>query len=225
MRHVAVAKHLTLAAGLADALDHRIMVQRIRQDQAIRNQLADGCNAGLVRDVTRGEQQRRLLAVQVGQFLLELHQGMMGSGDVAGAAGAGAHPGGGLDHGANDLGVLAHSEVVVGAPDHDVARPVRGMPHGVRKPARDPLKVGENPVAPLVMQAVESGRKELAVIHRKTLNGSWGWSGSGLFRAFPGLMSSRESGLGSQMGEGQFASSCAPKLDADQHAVCALCRR
>ena len=125
MRHVAVAKDLTLAAGLADAFDHRIVVERVRQDQAIRNELGDGRDAGLVRDVARGEQQRRLLAVQVGQFLLELHQGMMGPRNVAGAAGAGAGPGGGLDHGADNLGVLPHSEVVVGAPDHDVAGPFR----------------------------------------------------------------------------------------------------
>ena len=39
----------------------------------------------------------------------------------------------------------------------------------MRKPARDPLEIGENPVAPLVMQAVEGGTEELAVIHRKTL--------------------------------------------------------
>jgi hypothetical protein len=42
----------------------------------------------------------------------------------------------------------------------------------VRKPARDAFKIGENPVTPLVMQAVEGGAEELAVIHRKTRNGA-----------------------------------------------------
>ena len=70
MRHVVVAEDLALAAGLADAFDHRIVVERVRQDQAVRNQLGDGRDAGLVRDIARGEQQRGLLAVQVGQFLL-----------------------------------------------------------------------------------------------------------------------------------------------------------
>src|SRR5438876_10966234 len=110
--------------------------------------------------------------------------------DVAGAAGAGAYSGRGLDHGADHLGVLAHSEVVVGAPDHDVARPFWGMPHRMGEPARDPLEVGENPVAPLIMQAVEGGREEPAVIHRKNL-GAGSQGGSRLFRAFPGLLSSR----------------------------------
>jgi hypothetical protein len=91
----------------------------------------------------------------------------MGAGDVAGAAGAGPDPGRGLDHGAGDLGMLSHSEIIVRAPDHDIARPFRGMPHRVGKSARHSLKIGENPVAPFVMQAAEGGTEELAVIHRK----------------------------------------------------------
>ncbi len=146
MRHVVVAEHLALAAGLADAFDHRIVVELVRQDQAIRNQLGDGRNAGLVRDVARGEQQRGFLAVQIGQFLLQLHQRMMGAGDVAGAAGAGADARGGLDHGADHLRVLAHAEIVVGAPDHDIARPLRASatPRAEtgRRCARDRRKPG-----------------------------------------------------------------------------------
>jgi hypothetical protein len=38
----------------------------------------------------------------------------------------------------------------------------------VWKPARDPFEVGKNPVAPLVMQAIEGGGEELTVIHRQT---------------------------------------------------------
>src|SRR6266436_272530 len=94
---------------------------------------------------------------------------MMGARDVAGAAGAGADPRGGLDHGADHLGVLAHAEIVVGTPDHDIARPLRGMPRRMREPAGDALEVGENPVAPLLMQAVKGDTEELAVIHRKNL--------------------------------------------------------
>jgi hypothetical protein len=43
------------------------------------------------------------------------------------------------------------------------------MPHRVREPAGDALEIGENPVAPLIMQAAEGGTEELAVIHRKDL--------------------------------------------------------
>ena len=110
--------------------------------------------------------------MQVGQFLFELHQRMMGAGDVAGAAGAGAHARGGLDHGADHLGMLAHAEIVVGTPDHDIARALRRVPERMREPAGDPFEVGENAVAPLVMQAVEGGTEEFAVIHRKTWSGT-----------------------------------------------------
>jgi hypothetical protein len=36
------------------------------------------------------------------------------------------------------------------------------------KSSRDPLEVGENPVAPLVMQAAEGGTEKFAVIHHKS---------------------------------------------------------
>jgi hypothetical protein len=48
------------------------------------------------------------------------------------------------------------------------------MPYRMGKAARDPFEIGENPIAPLIMQAVEGGTEELAVIHRKTWNGVWG---------------------------------------------------
>ena len=80
--------------------------------------------------------------MQVGQFLFELHQRMMGARDVAGAAGAGADSRGGFDHGADHFGMLAHPEVVVGAPDHDIALALRRVPDRVREAARDPFEVG-----------------------------------------------------------------------------------
>jgi hypothetical protein len=43
------------------------------------------------------------------------------------------------------------------------------MPYRVGKPAGDTFQIGENPIAPLVMQAVESGAEKLAVIHRENL--------------------------------------------------------
>src|SRR2546421_160029 len=58
---------------------------------------------------------------------------MVGAGDIAGATGAGTHAGGGFDHGADHLGVLAHAEVIVGAPHDHVAGAVRRMPDGARE--------------------------------------------------------------------------------------------
>jgi hypothetical protein len=44
------------------------------------------------------------------------------------------------------------------------------VPDRVREASGDALEIGENAVAPLVMEATEGGTEELAVIHRKTWN-------------------------------------------------------
>ena len=75
----------------------------------------------VVGDIGGGEEERRLLAVQVGELGLELDVIMGGAGDVAGAAGARAHLVDRLMHGGADDRVLAHAEIVVGAPHGDVA--------------------------------------------------------------------------------------------------------
>ena len=76
----------------------------------------------VVGDVGRGEQQRRFLAVQVGELGLELDVIVRGAGDVARAARAGADRVDRLVHGGDHGRVLAHAEVVVGAPDGDRMR-------------------------------------------------------------------------------------------------------
>src|SRR5690349_19565114 len=120
---------------------------------------------------------------------------MMGARDITGAAGAGAEPGGGLDHGADHLGVLAHAEIVVRAPDHDIARTLGRMPDGMRKPSGDPLEIGENPVAPLIMEATKGGTEILAVVHRKSRQFDARSGPEGrlrpFLRAFPAWLSSR----------------------------------
>src|SRR6185437_3453771 len=72
-----------------------------------------------------------------------------------------------------------------------IARPFRAMPHRMREAARNSLEIGENPVAPFVMQAAEGGTEELTVIHRNTCKGELRAGASDLFRAFPALLSSR----------------------------------
>ena len=86
MCDVVVAKHLIFAAGLADAFDHRIMIERVRQDETVRNQFGDGRNACLVRHIARRENERGFLAVQVREFVLQLNQRMIGTCNVSGAA-------------------------------------------------------------------------------------------------------------------------------------------
>ena len=57
---------------------------------AARQHGAERRERGLVGDVARGEDQRRFLAVEVGELALEQHVAVVGAGDVARAAGAGA---------------------------------------------------------------------------------------------------------------------------------------
>ena len=61
--------------------------------------------------------------------------------------------------------MLAHAEVVVRAPDHDIARPLRRMPHRMREAAGEALEIGESAIAPLGVQPVERAGKKGPIIH------------------------------------------------------------
>ena len=165
MLDIVVAPYLLFGAGFAHALDHGIVVERVGEQQAVRQQLCNRGDAGLVRDIARGKDQRGLLAVQLRQFALELDQRMIGAGDIARPPGPGAHPCCGLDHRAHDFRMLGHAEVIVRAPDHHVTRTIRRMPDGMRKPARQTLEIGKNPVAPLVPELFQRIIEKDVVVH------------------------------------------------------------
>src|SRR5215831_3729621 len=90
---------------------------------------------------------------------------MIGAGDVAGAASAGSHAGRRLHHGADHARMLPHAEVIVGAPDHDLARTVGRMPRCARESPGHALELDEDAVASLVMQPVECAGEKLLVPH------------------------------------------------------------
>src|SRR5665213_608037 len=90
--------------------------------------------------------------------------------------GAGSHAGGDIDHGADHLGMLRHAEIVVRAPDHDLARAFRRMPQRVREAAGDAFEVGEHPVAAFVAQFVQGRREKGVVIHAIILLWRPAWS-------------------------------------------------
>ena len=115
-------KILRGAAAMADAGDHRGVVELIGEDDQARQDLLQRRQRRLVGDVAGGEQQRGLLAVQVGQLGLEFDVIVGGAGDVARAARARAGLVDGPVHGLDDDRVLALAEIVVGAPDDHVAR-------------------------------------------------------------------------------------------------------
>ncbi len=147
---IVMIEYPLFGTGLAHALDHRIVIPGVRKDQAVRHQFDQGRDTGFVRHIARREDECRILAVEIGQFVLKINQRMVGARDVARAACTGAHSGRGFDHRANDLGVLSHPEVIVGAPHHDIAGTLRRVPDRAREASGQPFEVGKNPIPPLI---------------------------------------------------------------------------
>src|SRR5579864_8932354 len=71
MVEIIMPKDLLIGSARPDAGYHRGMVLLVRQDQAIRQQPADGAKRRLVGDITGGEGERGLLSMQVGELRLE----------------------------------------------------------------------------------------------------------------------------------------------------------
>ena len=103
--------------------------------------------------------------MQVGKLGLELDMVMSCAGDVAGAAGAGADRVDRLVHGGQHDGVLAHAQIVVGAPDGDIARTALGEVLSRRKRAAGPLQIGEHAVAAFLPDGRQRRREPDLVIH------------------------------------------------------------
>ena len=120
MLQIVVGVDMPLAAAVADARDHRGVVQTVGEDDQTRQDALQGRQRRLIGHIARGEQQGRFLLVPGGQFGLQIHRRPRGARDVAGAAGTGTDR---LDlglHGLKHRRMLAHAEVVIRAPDDDV---------------------------------------------------------------------------------------------------------
>ena len=169
MGDVVMPPYALLAARAPDALDHRIVIQRVGQDEAIRQEARDGRNRREIGHPAGGEDERRRLAVQIGKLGLELDDRIVGAGNVAGSArpcpmGA-RRPHRGFD----DVGMAAHAEIVVRAPDRHVARPVflaRRAPLGHREPARVALEIGESAIPPFRLEARNRVLEAPLIVHR-----------------------------------------------------------
>src|SRR6202035_2076154 len=107
----------------------------------------------MVGDVARRENQCRFLAMQVRQLGLELHQRPIRARDVARSARARTHRARRGAHRIDHLRVLAHAEIIVGAPDHDLPLAARAVPERFRKLSRLALEVSEDAIALLVFQS------------------------------------------------------------------------
>jgi hypothetical protein len=146
------------------------MVELVGKNDAIRHQPGDGGNRRLVGDEPGSEDQGSFLAVQVGERTLELDQRPVGTGNVARTAGADAEPARRLLHGGDHGRMLAHAEIIVGAPDGDLAGIVGTVAeHGARKPPGDAFEVGKHPIALFLPERIECVLEDSAVVHPHVL--------------------------------------------------------
>ena len=162
---VIVAKDVLQTPAMADALDHRGMVLLVGEDHKARDQADQRREGRLVGDIGAGEEESGFLAVKVGELGFEFHVVMGRAGDVTRAAGARAHRIDGLVHGRAHLRVLAHAEIVVGAPDGDVAGAFCGVVVGDRIGPAAALQVGKNAIPAFLVQGLKVLAEAILVIH------------------------------------------------------------
>ena len=186
---------------MADAFDHAGVVAGIGQDHHIRDPAAQRRQRRPVRHIAAGEQQRRLLAVQIGQFGLQQQVVVIGAGNVARAARPGAAGLHAIDHRLHHGGVLAHAEIIVRAPDGDVAKPCH--PCGCRRAGRSPRlrsSSANDAVVAFGFQRIELAVENLFKVHWRPRDGLFAGQREGL-RAGIIQRHSFSSGSGSTMNQ------------------------
>ncbi len=167
MLKVIVPPHPLLTTGIADARDHRRVVEFVRIDDAAGQHLGQRRQRRLVRDIAAGEQQRRLLAVQVGEFGLEMDMVVRVAADIARAARPGADIVQRLFHRRDHLGMLTHCEIVVRAPHGDRLRPVMpGEASRIGEHALIAQNVDKDAIPSLGVQPVDRLIEDARIIYR-----------------------------------------------------------
>lgn len=90
MGHVVMAENLLLRVGMADALDHGGVVQRIREDDAARELAGEGGEGRVVRDIAGRKDERTFFVVQVRELRFEPEMEVGVASNVAGTTGTSA---------------------------------------------------------------------------------------------------------------------------------------
>lgn len=118
MGDVVVAEDFALVWRGANAVDDRGVVQFIADHHAVGDAPQQTLEGGVVGAEAGGEDQRRFLAVPVGQARLQAGIQLVRAADIARTAGASAVGLQRVVHLLAHSGMLRHAEVVVAAPDH-----------------------------------------------------------------------------------------------------------
>jgi hypothetical protein len=157
MLQVVVGEDVPLAAAVADAGDHRGVVQAVREDDQTRQDALQGGQGRLIGHIAGGEQQRRFLPVPAGQLGLKVDRRPRRAGDVARAAGTRADL---VDlglHGLQHRRMLAHAQIVVRAPDHHVLLgPILAAADCPGELAAHALQVRKDAIAPFALHLLNS---------------------------------------------------------------------
>src|SRR5258708_1276246 len=167
-----MAPDLLGTASGTHAFDHRIVVERIGQDQAVRKELGDRRDARMVGHVAGRENECCLLAMQVRKLGLQLHQSTVRTRDVARPAPARTHLASVASHRFDYLRVVAHAEIVVRAPYNDIPLPARAVPKRVGELSSFALQVSENAIAALTFQSSNGVLKTTEIVEHTS--GSFG---------------------------------------------------
>ena len=158
-----MAEDALLDARVTNAFDDRGVVQFVGIEDEARQQLGEGRQRGVVRHEARREHERGFLAVQIGEFGFQFDVVMRGTGNVARAARARAR---GVDcfmHGGEHAGVLAHAEIIVGAPDRDGALGAARLQFGEGVSPAAPDDIRKHPVTPFAAQFRQCVFERLAI--------------------------------------------------------------
>ena len=140
------------------------MVSRIGKDDAVGDLSGQRGNSRLIGHVSRREEQRSLLTVQIGKLILQEHVVMAGSRNVARSPRAGSDPINSFMHCCEHHRMLAHAQVIVGTPDGNLI--LQTMIKGLRKVAGASLQVRKDPISIFASDELETRLKELIEIHR-----------------------------------------------------------
>ncbi len=119
MTGIVVPEYLALVGCCPNAIDDRGVVHGVARHQTVWNLAQQALQGRIVRAEAGWKDQRGLLVMPLGKAGFQAGIQLMGSADIARAAGAGAV---GLECDVHLLAhrrVLGHSQVVVAAPDND----------------------------------------------------------------------------------------------------------
>ena len=156
------------APSVTNAVDHGGVVHLVGENDATRQQPDQGAERGVVGDIAGGEEQRRRLAVKIGKLVFQLDVIVRRTRDIARSTGSATGNVDGLVHGTDHHGMLAHGEVVVAAPDLDVAGLLARVVRCGGKAAAFAADVGKLAVTALLPESAQCFVKFLVVVHHST---------------------------------------------------------